>query len=101
MPSPQTLENAEILALEGLEWLAGDEEAITRFMVQSGIDSATLRDAAGSAGMGVAVLDFLLGNEDLLLRFCVHAEISPKALHLARHRLSENDMPENEMGGEA
>ena len=95
MSRPQTLENAEILALEGLEWLAGEPEAISRFMVQSGIDLATLRDAAGSPGMGVAVLDFLLGNEDLLRGFCESAEIAPKALHLARHCLTEN-----KMGGE-
>lgn len=88
MNRPQTLENAEILALEGLGWLAGDETGIARFMDQAGIDAASLRDAAGSPGMALAVLDFLLGNEDLLLRFCESARIAPKTLHLARHRLS-------------
>ena len=87
MNRPKTQENAEILALEGLGWLAGDETGIARFMEQAGIDAATLRDAAGSPGTGLAVLDFLLGNEDLLLRFCENAGIAPKALHLARHQL--------------
>ena len=87
MIRPLTPENAEILALEGLGWLAGDQDAITRFMSQSGIDPVSLRDAAGSPGMGVAVLDFLLGNEDLLLAFCESAAVSPKALHQARHQL--------------
>ena len=87
MNRPKTPENAEILALEGLGWLAGEENEIQRFMDQAGIDAATLRDAAGSPGMGLAVLDFLLGNEDLLLRFCESAGIAPKALHLARHQL--------------
>src|SRR5438045_6219630 len=63
---PMTPERAEILALEGLGWLAGDEAGIARFMDQAGIDAATLREAAGSPGTGLAVLDFLLGNEDLL-----------------------------------
>ncbi len=80
-------EKAEILALEGLGWLAGEEAGIERFMSQSGIDAAALRDGAGSPGMGLAVLDFLLGNEDLLLRFCESAAISPRQVHLARHRL--------------
>ena len=84
---PMTPERAEILALEGLGWLAGDEAGIARFMDQAGIDAATLREAAGSPGTGLAVLDFLLGNEDLLLRFCENAEVEPKALHLARHQL--------------
>ena len=43
--------------------------------------------AAGTPEMGVAVLDFLLGQEELLLRFCDSAEIEPKDLHLARHVL--------------
>jgi hypothetical protein len=89
-----TPENAEILALDGLGWLAGDEDGIQRFLTQSGIDPAALRDAAASPGMGVAVLDFLLGNEDLLLRFCESAAVSPKQLHLARHRLARDDMGE-------
>ena len=87
MNSPQTPENAEILALEGLAWLAGDQDGIQRFLDRSGIDAATLRQAADSPGMAVAVLDFLLENEDLLLRFCEGASISPKKLHLARYRL--------------
>jgi hypothetical protein len=87
MNTPKTLENAEILALEGLGWLAGDQDGIQRFLDQSGIDAGTLRQAADSPGMAVAVLDFLLANEDLLLGFCESASISPKELHLARYRL--------------
>jgi hypothetical protein len=82
-----TPENAEILALEGLGWLAGEEDGIQRFLKQSGIDPAELRAAAGDPQTGAAVLDFLLGDEDLLLRFCEHARVSAKQLHLARHRL--------------
>jgi hypothetical protein len=37
--------------------------------------------------MGLAVLDFLLANEDLLLGFCESAAVEPEAVHLARHRL--------------
>jgi hypothetical protein len=82
-----TPENAEILALEGLGWLAGEPEAIQRFLDLSGIDAGDLRAAAGSPSMAVAVLDFLLGNEELLLRFCDQAEIKAKDVHLARHVL--------------
>ena len=82
-----TPENAEILALEGLGWLAGEEDGIQRFLDQSGIDAAALRQAAGLPETGVAILDFLLAHEDLLVRFCESASVSPKDLHLARHRL--------------
>jgi len=87
MKTPQTRENAEILALEGLGWLAGQEEALRRFLDQSGIDTAGLRDAADCPETGLAVLDFLLSNEDLLLGFCASMEIDPQALDRARHRL--------------
>jgi hypothetical protein len=82
-----TPENAEILALEGLGWLAGEEEAIHRFLDLSGIDGADLRAAAGSPGTAVAVLDFLLANEELLVRFCDHAEVKTRDVHMARHVL--------------
>jgi hypothetical protein len=80
-------ENAEILALQGLGWLAGDEDGLQRFLNLSGLDAGVLRAQAGTSDMNVAVLDFLLGQEDLLTRFCETAAISPKDLHLARHRL--------------
>ena len=87
MNRPEMLEKAEILALRGLGWLAGDEAGIQRFMDQAGIDPAALRQAATSPGIGLAVLEFLLAHEDLLLRFCESEDIEPRAVHLARHQL--------------
>jgi len=82
-----TPENAEILALQGLGWLAGEPEELQKFLNLSGVDAAGLRAAAGTPEMGVAILDYLLGHEDLLLRFCDSADVPPKELHLARHVL--------------
>jgi hypothetical protein len=89
-------ENAEILALEALGWLAGDEDGLQRFLNFSGLDVASLRDSAGSLDMNVAILDFLLAHEDLLLRFCESAAISPRLLHLARHRLGGDGQCDSE-----
>lgn len=82
-----TPENAEILALQGLGWLAGEPEELQKFLNLSGVDGAALREAAGTPEMGVAILDYLLGHEEPLLRFCDSAEVSPRDLHLARHVL--------------
>jgi hypothetical protein len=79
--------NAEILALEGLGWLVQDADGLQRFLNHSGLEADGLRRAAGTADMSVAVLDFLLGHEDILLRFCESAGVSSRDLHLARHRL--------------
>ncbi|MCP5410861.1 MAG: DUF3572 domain-containing protein [Alphaproteobacteria bacterium] len=82
-----TPERAEILSLEGLGWLAGDEDALTRFLSLSGADIGALRQAAGSPDMQLAVIEFLLGQEDLMLRFCEDVQVKPEALHQARHVL--------------
>lgn len=84
---PLTPENCEILALEGLGWLAGEEEGLQRFLDHSGTDALALRQAADRPETLVAVLDFLLAHEDLLLRFCESAGVEPQTLHRARYQL--------------
>jgi hypothetical protein len=87
MAMTATEEGAEILALQALGWLAGDEDRLARFLGLSGLDLGTLRDVADNRDTQRAVLDFLLSDEDLLLDFCEMAQIPPKALPLYRHRL--------------
>ena len=82
-----TRKNAEILGLEALGWLAGEEGALERFLAASGVDETALRAAAGRPETIVAVLDFLLANEDLLLGYCDGAALDPRLVHHARHVL--------------
>ena len=82
-----TDEGAEILALQALGWLAGDEDRLGRFLALSGLDPATLRDTAGGRDTARAVLDFLLSDEELLLDFCEIAQIRPKDFPAYRARL--------------
>jgi hypothetical protein len=90
MPS----ENAEIMALEALGWLAGEEDGIGRFLGQSGIDPGALRAGAGTPEMNGSVLDFLLSHEDLLLRFCEAASVDPKDVHAARRTFGREELRE-------
>ena len=83
-----TPEKAEILALEGLGWLAGEPESIQKFLDLSGIDASDLRAAAADPGTGLAVLDFLLGQDALLLKFCESVGLEPRQVHAARHALA-------------
>lgn len=85
-----TSEQAEILALQALGWLAGEPDSIQRFLNLSGISAADLRDAAGEPGTALAVLDFLLGHEDLLIQFCDSAEVQARQVHAARHALGRD-----------
>jgi hypothetical protein len=87
-------ENAEILALEALGWLAGDETALKQFLDQSGIDAPSLRAGAGTPEMAAAVLDFLLAHEELLLRFCEDMDVEPKDIHAARRSFGPEGLRE-------
>ena len=84
-----TAESAEILALEALGWLAGQDQALDRFLQVSGLDPADLRAGVGRPELGLAVLEFLLANEPLLLAFCETTETVPRAVQVARQRLEE------------
>ena len=82
-----TEEGAEILALQALGWLAGDEDRLSRFLDQSGLIPAALRELADNRDTARAVLDFLLLNEALLLDFCEIAQIDPRSVPAYRNRL--------------
>jgi hypothetical protein len=82
-----TPEKAEILALQGLSWLAGEPPELEKFLTLSGLDVDGLRAGAGTPELSVAILDYLLGHEALLVRFCEGAEVPPKDMHMARHAL--------------
>ena len=84
---PKPKESAEILALQALSWLAGDEGGLARFLAASGSDLESLKAGAGSPDTARALLEFLLGNEDLLLAFCETTSIKPQAVHAALFHL--------------
>jgi hypothetical protein len=88
MPHALSPKRAEILGLEALAWLAASPEALERFLKASGVSGQDLRQAAGSPGLTVAILDFLLGHEDLLQLFCDSTGTRAATLHHARNLLS-------------
>jgi hypothetical protein len=85
-------ERAEILALEALAWLAGEPEALDRFQAASGVSGAELRASAGTPELAVALFDFLLANEPLLLAFCETSGSDAQSLHRARHLLQPESL---------
>ncbi|MBV9571200.1 MAG: DUF3572 domain-containing protein [Alphaproteobacteria bacterium] len=75
------------LALKALAFIAGRPEILHRFLASSGADPASLRARADHPETLVAVLDFLLANEDLLAEFCSEQQIDFRSVHLAAARL--------------
>lgn len=87
-------EAAQVLALQALAWLAADEDRIGPFLAQSGIALGELRSRAGEAEVLAAVLDFLLGDEALVLGFAAEAGIKPEEVPLARASLPGGEVPD-------
>jgi len=75
------------MALEALAWLAGQPDAIAKFLTISGLEASDLRLAVDDSGLQGSVLDYLLADETLLLEFCENASLKPQAVHAARYRL--------------
>jgi len=81
------LSTAETLALRGLAHLAGDGDALIRFLTLSGLELDNLRDRAGDPELLAAVIDFLLADEALCARFLEAEGLDSATLHAARRAL--------------
>ena len=80
-------ENAETIALNALGYLVDSPQALDRFMQHSGVDLTTIRARAGERDLLVAVLDFLMADEELLVEFCESTRTEPRAVQMAGHIL--------------
>jgi hypothetical protein len=87
MPGRMTEESAATLALKALAFLTLSPDDMGRFLGGSGLDVASLRTRADEPEIQVAVLDFLLTNEALLVSFCEADSIPPRDVHVARYTL--------------
>lgn len=83
-----TLEDAETLAIEGLQFIASSPEQLSRFLALTGIAPGDLRDAATSDNFLSGVLDFFMGDEPTLLAFAASRGLDPAQVGQARMILS-------------
>lgn len=81
-------ERAEAIALLGLAYLAADAERLGPFLAQTGMGPQDLASQATQRDLQVSVLDWLLGNESLLLAFAADNDIKPETVLPARHVLA-------------
>ena len=89
MAKPQTitLQSAEGLAIQALSFIAGEPEELARFLTLTGLDSASIRRAAADPGFLAGVLDYVAGNEPLLLAFAEHCGVDPATIDRAHRAL--------------
>lgn len=79
---------AREVAIGALGFLAVDPERIAPFLAESGLAPADLRGVVGSPAFQVAVLDYLINHQDLLLDYAGGAQIEPGHVVAAREILA-------------
>jgi len=80
-------EEAETIALTALGWLAGNTELAPAFLSASGLAPDELATRAGDPELLVAVLDFLLMDDEWVRAFCDTARLPYDRLLVARSLL--------------
>ena len=86
---PSTLSLSELAQL-CLDHLVRNPDQLAEFMVQTGLDPASLRQLVGTDGFKRGLVDYVVANEPLLLAIAAEAQIRPESItqtwsHLHRH----------------
>lgn len=80
-------EQAEAIALQALAFLSGDPAALGGFLATSGCGPREIKERLNDPGFLGGVLDYLLSDEALLLRFCADHALPPQTPAQARRVL--------------
>ncbi|MEM9279934.1 MAG: DUF3572 domain-containing protein [Pseudomonadota bacterium] len=82
-----TPETASDMAISGLQFIAGDNEQLSRFVALSGVSPDEMRNMAQTPEFMIAILDYFLGDEPTLLAFAASAAIDPADIPKAKFAL--------------
>lgn len=82
-----TEDQAEIVALQALEWLASDPELLDIFLTSAGVRRDEVNARAAEAEFLAGVLDFVLQADSHVTAFAAAAGIDPTVPIRARHGL--------------
>jgi hypothetical protein len=85
--TPHNSEEAELLAIHALGFLASEPERLQRFMDLTGLDIAAIREAASRPAFLGGILDHLLADESLLLIFTQDQGMRPERVAELRRKL--------------
>lgn len=86
--SKLTKEEAELIGVAGLSYLAADPERIGRFLAITGLGPENMRAAAKDPSFMPSLLDYLLANEKDLVAFAEEMNLDPARVRTARDLLA-------------
>jgi hypothetical protein len=75
------------LAASALAFVAADPERLRRFLDLTGLGPHNLREAAEDPAFYGSVLEYVLADEELLLRFASDSDLRPETVVLAHQAL--------------
>ncbi|MCT8159586.1 DUF3572 domain-containing protein [Pseudoruegeria sp. SHC-113] len=82
-----TPDNAQVLALQALGWLASNDDLLPVFLGASGASLTDVRARAAEPEFLASVLDFLLMDDAWVIGFCADCNLPNEALMQARAAL--------------
>lgn len=88
MKQKQDLIKSEEIAISAISFLASDVDQLFRFITLTGIDPNSLRAFAQDPEFLIAVLDYFLHDEPLLVTFCARLSINPHYVLIAHEKLA-------------
>jgi hypothetical protein len=80
-------DRAEIVALNAIQHVAGDERLLQTFLQQVGITPDRLRDGLNDPEVQAGAMDFVMSDDRLALEFCEAFGHAPESLRLVRRGL--------------
>ena len=69
-------DSAEVVALQAVAWLAGNDVLLPLFLSATGAELEDLRSRIAEEGFLVAVMDFIMMEDAWLIEFCDHSNLS-------------------------
>ncbi len=78
----------EAIAIQGLHFIASDDDRLQRFMALTGITPDGIRDAASEPGFALSVLDFIGQDDETVLAFAAVNGLRPEDVMMAREKLA-------------
>tara|TARA_B100000683_G_C12142670_1_gene412483 strand:+ start:248 stop:526 length:279 start_codon:yes stop_codon:yes gene_type:complete len=79
-----TSQEAEIYALKVTNWLISNQDLLGVFMSSTGVSEATIRSNFHDGVFLVAVLDFVLLDDNWVIAACDAMQLEPDVMHSAR-----------------
>jgi len=85
---------AEALALRAIAYIAADEKRLSRLMALAGIAPQDLRERLSSRQFLAGILEFVLGDEAMVIDFAATAGLPPESVARALAALSGQRPPQ-------